>query len=181
MSQGIPRARQTVSAMLTECQMLHPAGSVALPAFLSGRKLSPSSRLDSSHFILSLCATGTSQAATWCWSLEGMNLNNYMCGFFRGTAWDSRSFSYRLNLCWFLQLEVMGTYLPGTGTLGLGPWCGAGTPCSLDIPPKFLSTICWCGTSPFCLSAPATNLDGCGFFNSIVVTLLFNSISASSE
>ena len=106
-----------------------PACSVALwrevsewpvPSFLSGRKLSPSSRLDSSHFILSLCATGTSQAATWCWSLEGMNLNNYMCGFFRGTAWDSRSFSYRLNLCWFLQLEVMGTYLPGTGSLGLG-------------------------------------------------------------
>ena len=53
-SQGIPRARQTVSAMLTECQMLHPAGSVALPAFLSGRKLSPSSLFDVRHFSSSL-------------------------------------------------------------------------------------------------------------------------------
>ena len=35
-----------------------------LPAFLSGRKLSPRSLLDARHFSSSLCATGAFQAAT---------------------------------------------------------------------------------------------------------------------
>ena len=51
-------------------------------------------------------------------------------GSLRGTAWGSSSFFHRLNLCWFLQPEFVGTYLTGTGTLGCQAWCGAGTPCS---------------------------------------------------
>ena len=46
-----------------------------------------------------------------------------------------------------------------------------GTPCFRDIPPEFLSTICRCGTSVFHVSAPPTSLDGCDFFNSVVVRL----------
>ena len=30
----------------------------------------------------------------------------------------------------FSKLEVVGTYLPGTGTLGWGAQCGAESPCS---------------------------------------------------
>ena len=75
----------------------------------------------------------------------------------------------------------MGTYLAGTGTLSWEAWSGAGTPYSLDIPPKFLSTTRVCGTSLFCISVPPTSLDGCGFFNSGVVRLPFNSISDRSE
>ena len=37
------------------------------------------------------------------------------------------------------------------------------------------------GRSPFLVSAPSTSLDGCGFFNFVVVRLSFNSISDSSE
>ena len=40
-------------------------------------------------------------------------------GSLRGTAWGSRSFFHRLKMHWFLQPEVAGTYLPGTGTLGI--------------------------------------------------------------
>ena len=75
----------------------------------------------------------------------------------------------------------MGTYLPGTGILGWGSWCGAETPRSRDISPKFLSTTCGCGTSLFCICAPPTGLDECGFFNSVLVSFPFNSISDSSE
>ena len=39
----------------------------------------------------------------------------------RGTAWESSSFSCHLNLHWFSWPELMGTYLPGTGTLAWGP------------------------------------------------------------
>ena len=102
-------------------------------------------------------------------------------GSLSGTAWGSRSFFHQLNSQWFLQPEVVGTYLPGTGTLGWEAWCGTGTPCSQDIPPKFLSTIHGCGTSPFCVSTPPTSLDGCGFFNSVGVRLPFNLISDGSE
>ena len=44
----------------------------------------------------------------------------------RGIAWDTRSFFQQLNSHWFLQPEVMGTYLPVTGTLGWGPGVGLG-------------------------------------------------------
>ena len=63
----------------------------------------------------------------------------------------------------------------------LGACCGAGTPRSWDIPLKFLSTTRGWGISSFCVCATPTNLDGCGFFNSIVVRLPFTSISDGSE
>ena len=44
----------------------------------------------------------------------------------RGTAWGSRSFFHLLNPSWILQLQVVGTYLPGTGALGWGPGVGLG-------------------------------------------------------
>ena len=75
----------------------------------------------------------------------------------------------------------MGTYLPGTGTLGCGARCGAGTFHSRDIPPGFLSTTCGFGTSLFHISALPTNLEQYIFSNSIVVGLPFNLIYDISE
>ena len=97
----------------------------------------------------------------------------------RGTAEGSSSLLHRLSPHWFSHQQVVGTYCPGTGTLGWGAWCRSGTP--LDIPPKFLSATRGCGSSPFCFRVSPTSLDGCGFFNSIVVRLPFSSISDSCE
>ena len=99
----------------------------------------------------------------------------------RGTAWSSRSFFHWLNLCWSLQPEVVGTYLHGIGTLGWGGLVWGWDSLLLRNPSEFLSTTHGCGTSPFHVYAPPTSLDGCGFFNSIVVRLSFNSIFVSSE
>ena len=44
----------------------------------------------------------------------------------RGTTWSSRSFFPQLNPHWVLQTEVLGTYLPGTGTLDWGPGVSVG-------------------------------------------------------
>ena len=99
----------------------------------------------------------------------------------RETAWDSRNIIHWLSACWFLQPEVIGTYLPSTVTLGLASSWGTGTPCSRDIPPEFLSTTHGCETSPFCICALSTSLDRCDFVNSVVVRLPFNPISVSSE
>ena len=99
----------------------------------------------------------------------------------RGTSWNYRSFFHWLSPCWFLQPDIMGTYLPSTGTLGLGAWCGAGAPCTWDIPSKFLSTTYGCGTRPFHISTSPTSPDGCGFFNPLVVGLPLTSISDGSE
>ena len=129
------------------------------------------------HWCLSSCYPGAEAQREWVWV-------SLCVGFLRGTAWDSRNFFHGLNPCWFLQPEVMGTYLPGTGALaggGGGGWCWAGSSCSWDIPPKFLSTTCGWETSPLHVCAPPTSLDGCGFFNSVVVKLQFNSISDGSE
>ena len=44
----------------------------------------------------------------------------------RGTAWGSSRFFHLLNPRWFLQSEVVETYLPGSGTLGWGTGVGLG-------------------------------------------------------
>ena len=69
---GISRTGQTVLARLMESHICHLlAGSVALPTFLSGRKLSPSSCLDARHFSSSLFAPGAFQTATPVLELRG--------------------------------------------------------------------------------------------------------------
>ena len=73
--------------------------------------------------------------------------------------------------------KVMGTYLPGTGTLGWGACCRAGTSHSLDIPPNFYLPQVDMG--PACC-APSYQSQ-CGFFNSVVVGLPFFLIPGGSE
>ena len=126
------------------------------------------------HWCLSSCYPSAGTQRQWVW------VGKYVCGL-RGTAWGSSTFFHWLNPHWFQQPEVVGTCLPGTGTLGWGTWCGAGTPPSRDVSPEFLSTTLECGSSLFQICALPTSLDGCIFFNSIVVRLPFNSISDSSE
>ena len=53
------------------CGEASEEGQRPLPAFLSGRKLSPSSCLDATHFSPSLCATGIFQDATPVMELRG--------------------------------------------------------------------------------------------------------------
>ena len=115
-----------------------------------------------------------------CWSSEGVSACRCMDSL-RGTAWDSRFFFHH-SICTGLCSQNLG----GLIFLALEPWvegawCGAGIPYFPDIPPKFLSTTCGCGTSLFHVSTPPTSLGGCGFFNSIVVRLPFNLTSDGSE
>ena len=74
----------------------------------------------------------------------------------------------------------MGTYLPGTRTLDWMPVVGLGL-LAPKSPPKYLSTTHGCKTSLLRVYTLPTSLDGCGFFNSVVVRLLFNLISAGSD
>ena len=116
----------------------------------------------------------------WCWSSEEVNLSKSVCWFFK------------VN-CLVLQQFVLPTQsLLGFATRSYGdfqalePWAGRsgvelGSPRSRNICPEFLSTTHGCGASSFHVSTPPINLDGCGFFNSVVVSLPLNSISDSSE
>ena len=102
-------------------------------------------------------------------------------GSLRGTALCSRSFFHWLNPHCFLQPEVVETSL-WHWNMGLGSWCGAGIPCSWDIPLKFLSTSHGCRNSPFHTCTLPTSMDEYVYFlNFIVVRLPFNSISDGSE
>ena len=157
-------------------------GQWLLPTFPSGNKIFPSSRFDARHFSSSLYTTGAFSGYPSCyWSSEGVNLSEFMHGFFKGNCLVVQKFLPLTQSPLVFHLEIMRTYFLGTGILGWGPWCGAGTPCSQDIPPKFLSTIQGCGTSPFCISTPPISLDGCGCFNSVVIRLPFNLISDGAE
>ena len=108
----------------------------------------------------------------------------------RGDLWQSHSFFCHPKTHWFLQLEVMGTYLPGTGTLSWVVWCGAGIPHLWGLPPNFYPPHMGMGPQTQCLhifmslhlstclhiSTPPTHLDEYDFFNSLVVGLSYHSI-----
>ena len=126
------------------------------------------------HWCLSNCYPSAGTQSKWVWV-------NPCVDSFRGTAQDSSSLFYWLSPYWFLQSEGMGTYLPGTGTLGYGAWFGARASCSIDILPEYLPTTCGCGNSPFCVYSLSTSLDGYGFFNFVVVRLPFSSISEGAD
>ena len=129
-------------------------GQWLLPAFLSGRKLSLSSCLDTRHFHSSLYATGVFQATLLVWDLRGSKFEVSLCvGSQRGTAWGSRNFFHQLKPASFCNQKLWTRKF-----LALEPW--AGTPPSQEIPPKFLSTTHGHGTSLFHISAPPTSLDG---------------------
>ena len=91
-------------------------------------KAVPCSPLDTRHFSYFLYATGAFQDASLVLELRGSESEQVSpcVGSLRGTTWDCRSFLHRLNVHQFLQPEVMGTYLPGTGTLGGGSSVGLG-------------------------------------------------------
>ena len=139
--------------------------------------------LEARHFSFSLDATGSFQAAISVLELRGSESEQVSpcVGSLRGTAWGSRSFFHRLSPHWFLQSEVVETYLPDTGTVGLWGLVWDWDSWLLNIPPEFLSTTRGCGTTPFDICAPPTILYGCGFFNSVVVRLPFSPTPDSSE
>ena len=115
-----------------------------------------------------------------CWSSEGVSLIKSVCGFFKRNCLGLQNF---LLLTQSLLIFADRSYedFSWHWNPGLGAWCAAGSACSSDIPPEFFFTTQGWETCPFSICAPPTSLDGCGFFNSIVVRLPFNSISDSSE
>ena len=136
-----------------------------------------SARLDVRHFSFSQYTTGAFQAATLVLELRG---SEWVCGFFKWNCLGLQKFLPQTQLLLVFATRSCEDLSSWLWTLGWVSSCGAGTPCSLDILPKFLST-CWCGTSPFHVCTPPTSLDGCGFFNSLVVRHPFNSIADDSE
>ena len=105
-------------------------GAKVSAPFLSGRKLFPTSHLDAKHFSSSLYVTGAFLAATLMLELEGVSLNKFMCGFFKGNCLGLQKF---LPLTQSLLVYAARSY-GGLSSLhwkpGLGALCRAGTPCS---------------------------------------------------
>ena len=71
------------------------------------------------HWCLSSCYPGAGAQREWVWP-------SLCVGSLKGTAWASSSFFHWLNLCWFLQPEIMWTYLPRTEPWAGGPGVGLG-------------------------------------------------------
>ena len=149
--------------------------------FSLGERCPPALDLMTKPSVLPWMPTMTFKWLPWCWSSEEVRLCKSMCGFFKENCLG-------LQKCLLLIQFLLGfvarsylDYLPSSGTLSLGTWCVAEIPCSWDIPSNILSTTPGCRTGLFHVSAPCTSLDGCGFFNSVVVRLPINLISDGSE
>ena len=97
-----------------------------------------------------------------------------MCEFFKRNCLGLEMFLSLTQSLLGFAARSYGGFSPWQWNPGLGgAWCGAGTPCSQDMAPEFLSTTHGC--------APPICLDGGGFFNYVVIRFLFNLISDSSE
>ena len=114
-----------------------------------------------------------------CWSPDGVSLSKTVWGALQ----EARPEIPQLFLLTQPQRKVMGTYAPGTETLGLLGWCGAEIP-SPEISLHFISTTHGLGTRPLHISAPTTHLAECGLFISLVVrhpsSLIFLTILSDS-
>ena len=77
------------------------------------------------HWCPSSCCSGAESQRGWVYMSP-----KSVAGPLRGC-----SFFYYPNPHWFLQPEVMGTYLPGSGALDCTVWPGAGIACSQGIFP----------------------------------------------
>ena len=125
------------------------------------------------HWCLSSCCPSAGAPNEWVWL-------SLCVGCLKRTAWDSRSSStdsIRADLCSQKLWRII--------FLALEPWAGwHGVGLGLLVPKISLPNFVWTyryRTSLFCISVPPTILDRCGFFNSIVVRLPFNSVSDGSE
>ena len=122
----IPKAGQTVLCRLMESQIwYHPAGSMTLQGEGSENGqwhlLAQMPDMESSPY-MSLVPFKL-QLQLWSSELWSVSVGESVCGFFKRTAWGSNGFFHQLNPRWFLQPEVVGTYLPDTETLGWDTWC----------------------------------------------------------
>ena len=104
--------------------------------------------------------------------------------------WKSGSFFCCPNAHWFLETEVMRSYLTRTGTLGWVIWPGARIAHSQGILPEFCppnlsvgmpTPLLHCNyisapLHPPMPSTPPNRLDNCGFFKSLVVRLPYSLI-----
>ena len=115
-SLGTSKAGSTVLARMMESQIWYQLASPVREGFKKGTV--SSSFLDTRPFSFSLCTTGAFQAATPVLELRGSESEwvSSCLGCLRGTACCFSSFFHPLNPFRFLP-EVVGTYLPGTGTL----------------------------------------------------------------
>ena len=135
--------------------------SMVLPAFLSGRKLSLSSRLDARNFIPPCMPLVPSKLLPWYWSSEGVSLNKFMWRFSK----LSMSFFHNSIPVGFCSQKLWGLifwhWSPGQWVL---IWVGLGLLTPEISLPNFLSNTHGCGTSLFCVSPPPTSLIHVAFF-----------------
>ena len=114
-----------------------------------------------------------SKLLPWCWSSEGVNPSKSMCGSFKKNCLEPQQFPPLTQSPLVFAVRRYGTYLPGTGTLGFGIWCG------LRYPLWFLSTTHGCATSLFSvwmnvfLCLTSIQLDFWWLFYILVVILMW--------
>ena len=129
----------------------------------------PQCCIDARHFSSSLCATGAFQAATLCWSSEGVSLSIYMCGFLKKNCLRHQRF---LPLTQPPPFFFFSQKLWGFIFLAWNPGLGALVWCWDSSLPRYPSWIfihhTWLWDQPILHlhnSAPPTSLGGCGLFN----------------
>ena len=174
---------------------------MATPSWLSDSVGEGLRKVTMTSICLSVCEKAVPQLPTCCQTLQFIPV----CQWCLSSCYPKGTRAQRECICvscmWVLWGELLGTLeFSSTDSISSGfcsqkvreliflaleswavwPGMELGLLAPQNIPPKFLSTTCGYGTSPFHITPP-TNLDGCGFFNSVIVRLPFNSISDGSK
>ena len=122
-----------------------------------------------SHWCLSSCYPGAVAQKEWVW------VGECLFGFFKRKWLRLQQFLPPTQSLLVFAARSCGDLSSWHWNPGLGSLLWGWDSLYLTYPSwTFLSTTHGCGTSLFCICAPPTSLDGCGFFNSVIVRLLFN-------
>ena len=151
-------------------------GQWPLPTFLCGRKLSASSCLDARHLSSFPYATGAFKLLRQCWSSEGVILSKSVCGFFKRNRLELLRFLLLTQSPLVFAARSFGDLSSCHWNPGLWGLVWGWDALLLRYPSKIFIHYTWVWDQPIHVSSPPTSLDGCGFFNSVVVRLPFNSI-----
>ena len=179
--QGISRAGPTVLARTSLLALWFCGGQVQkrhnglYPPFCLRESCPPAPMLMPDTSVLPCMPLVPFKLLSWCQNSEGESLNKSVYGFFKGNCLGLLKFLPPTQSPLVFAARIYKDLFSWHWNLGLGGlvWDSS----LLRYPSQIFITIHGSGTSPFCVSAPLTSLDGCGFFHSIVVRFPFNLIS----
>ena len=151
------------------------------PTFLSRRKLSPSSCLGADTSISPHMPLVPFKLLPHCWNSEQVSLSKSLREFLKRNCLGLQQFLPPTQSPLMFAARSYGDFSSWHWNLELSGLVWGWDPLLLRSPSRTFTHHVWMWGQPILCLCPSNSLNGCGFFNPIVVRLPFTSISDTFE